>query len=218
MTGGTTAVLVFTTRADGDLAVGGDADELARRRARIVDAPWTWLHQVHGADVVEARVPGDRAGEHADAAITHATRAPVAVHAADCAAVALVGDRQIGVVHAGWRGVAGGVVEHAVEALRADGASGVRAVLGPCIRPDDYEFGAHDLDRVAAVLGDEVRARTSAGALALDLPAAVRGALRRAGVTELDDLGLSTADADRFYSHRLRGERARHALVAWIEP
>ena len=52
MAGGATAALVFTSRADGDLAVGGDRDDLARRRAAIVDAPWTWLRQVHGGDVV----------------------------------------------------------------------------------------------------------------------------------------------------------------------
>jgi YfiH family protein len=218
MTGGATAVLVFTTRADGDLAVGGDADELARRRARIVDAPWTWLHQVHGADVVDVRVPGDHAGDDADAAITRQPRAPLAVHAADCAPVALVGDRAIGVVHAGWRGIVSGVLANTVDALRDAGETSVRAVLGPCIRPLHYEFGADDLDRVAAVLGDEVRGVTSSGTPALDVPAAVRVALTRAGVTELDDLGLSTADAERFFSHRLRAERGRHALVAWIEP
>jgi copper oxidase (laccase) domain-containing protein len=140
------------------------------------------------------------------------------VHAADCAPVALVGDRAIGVVHAGWRGIVSGVLANTVDALRDAGETSVRAVLGPCIRPLHYEFGADDLDRVAAVLGDEVRGVTSSGTPALDVPAAVRVALTRAGVTELDDLGLSTADAERFFSHRLRAERGRHALVAWIEP
>lgn len=217
MTGGATAVLVFTTRADGDLAVGGDPDLLARRRAAIVDAPWTWLHQVHGASVVRVREPGDHAGDAADAAVTATPRAPIAVHAADCAPIALVGDRAIGVVHAGWRGLVAGVIGHAVSSLRAMGEAHPRAVLGPCIRPEQYAFGAEDLDRVAAVLGPSVRGRTADGAEALDLPAAVRAALEAEGVAVLDDLGLSTGEDDRYYSHRARGDTGRHALVAWIE-
>jgi copper oxidase (laccase) domain-containing protein len=214
---GATAVLVFTTRADGDLAVGGDAAALAPRRAAIVDAPWTWLRQVHGASVVRVSAPGEHAGEDADAAITDVAGAPIAVHAADCAPIALVGERSIGVVHAGWHGLVEGVVGHAVTAMRDAGDTPERAVLGPCIRPDVYEFGEADLDRVAAVLGDGVRSRTAAGAPALDLAAGVGAALRHAGVGDVDDLGLSTADGDRWFSHRLRQDVGRHALVAWIE-
>jgi copper oxidase (laccase) domain-containing protein len=59
--------------------------------------------------------------------------------------------------------------------------------------------------------------RTAGGGSALDLPAAVRASLERHDVRDVEDLGLSTA-ADDYFSHRLRGEAARHALVAWIEP
>jgi copper oxidase (laccase) domain-containing protein len=101
--------------------------------------------------------------------------------------------------------------------MREAGDPPVRGVIGPCIRPDVYEFGVGDLDRVAAVLGDAVRSRTAAGAPALDLAAGVDVALRAAGVDDVADLGLSTADADRWFSHRLRHDTGRHALVAWIE-
>jgi YfiH family protein len=215
---GATAVLVFTTRADGDLAVGGDAHELADRRAAIVDAPWTWLRQVHGTDVVHVAAPGEHAGAEADAAVTDAVGAPVAVHAADCAPIALLGPHAVGVVHAGWQGLVSGVVGNAVAALHAIDAGEVRAVLGPCVRPADYRFGEADLDRVAARFGDDVRAQTAAGDPALDLAAGVRAALREAGVEDVQDLGLSTADASSFFSHRIRRDRERHALVAWIEP
>jgi YfiH family protein len=216
--GGGAAVIVFTTRADGDLAVDGDPGELAARRARVVDAPWTWLRQMHGARVVTVAEPGDHAGAEADAAVTDALAVPIAVHAADCAPIALVGDRTIGVVHAGWHGLVAGVVGAAVRALRAVDGSTPRAVLGPCIRADRYEFGAADLARVEAAVGPAARGRTADGALALDLPAAVRAALAGEGVHELDDLGLSTADAERWFSHRLRRDTGRHALVAWLEP
>jgi hypothetical protein len=121
----------------------------------------------------------------------------------------------VGAVHAGWRGLSAGVVERAVDAARALGATDVHAVLGPCIRPECYEFGAADLDTVAATLGEGVRAVTSAGRPALDVPAAVAAALGRAGVTELDDLGACTACSDDYFSWRARGELARQAMVVW---
>jgi YfiH family protein len=217
LAGGGTAVLVHTTRADGDFAVGGDAAALSARRARVVDAAWTWLHQVHGARVVTVTAPGEHAGEHADAAVTAATAAPIAVHAADCAPIALVGAHAIGVVHAGWHGLVAGVIPAAVDALHALDPSPPRAVLGPCIRATEYEFGADDLERVVAAVGPAARGCTSSGALALDLPAAARAALGAAGVDDVEDLELSTADGSRWFSHRLRRDPGRHALVAWIE-
>jgi len=214
---GRAATIVFTTRADGDLAIDGDPDALAARRAAIVDAPWTWLRQVHGGRVVAVDAPGEHAGEEADAAVTAKPGVVLAAQAADCALVALVADDGVlGVVHAGWRGVVEGVIGAAVERVRERSDAPVRAVLGPCIRPARYEFGADDLARVAAVVGDVARARTADGAPALDLPASVRAALAASGVDDVRDLGLDTADDD-FFSHRLRGDTGRHALVAWLD-
>jgi YfiH family protein len=191
------------------------ADVEARRRA-VKDAPWTWLRQVHGDTVVTVTAPGEGAGTKADASATDRPGCVLTVLTADCAPVALVSpEGVIGAVHAGWRGLGAGVVERAVDATRALGASELRAVLGPCIRPECYEFGAADLDTVAARLGHGVRAVTSAGHPALDVPAAVAAALERAGVTELDDLGVCTACSPDYFSWRARGELARQAMVVW---
>ena len=215
------ANVVFTTRADGDLGHGGGyvhavrSDVEARRRA-VVDLPWTWLRQVHGDRVVEVGEPGGACGERADAAITDRAGCALAILTADCAPVALVApEGVIAAVHAGWRGLAGGVLERTVEAMRARGATDVRAQLGPCIHAECYEFGATDLDRVAQRLGDGVRATTRRGAPALDVPAGVRAALGRVGVDELDDVGVCTACSPAHFSHRARRELARQALVVW---
>ena len=212
----------FTGRDDGDLAVPLDAPapsaEVVARRRAVLDLPWTWLRQVHGGEVVVVRHPADGAGAQADAAVTAVTGAALAIHTADCAPLALAAEEGVvGAVHAGWRGLAAGVVEHAVDAMRQLGATRVHAVLGPCIRVGCYEFGADDLDAVAARLGDEVRGTTDGGAPALDVPAGVRAALRLAGVDDADviDVGVCTACSPAHWSHRARGEAARQAMVVW---
>jgi YfiH family protein len=186
----------------------------ARRRA-VVALPWTWLRQVHGAGVVRVTRPGEHAGAVADAAVTDVPGAALSVGVADCAPVILEADGAVGVVHAGWRGLAAGVVPAAVAALRELTDGPVRATLGPCIRPGCYEFGPDDLDAVASVLGDEVRAETDIGRPALDVPAAVRASLRSVGVEAVTDTGVCTRCSPDHWSHR-GGDRHRQVAAAWL--
>ena len=138
--------------------------------------------------------------------------ARLAVLTADCAPVALASDKGVvGVAHAGWRGLVAGVLERTVEAMRALGADGVQAALGPCIHAECYEFGAADLDVVAARYGDAVRAVTTEGTPALDLPAAVRAALDGAGVELVSGDVACTACSPDHYSFRARSEDERQA-------
>jgi YfiH family protein len=169
--------------------------------------------------VVTVTEPGEWAGTEADAAVTSALGAPVAVHTADCVPLVLLADEAVGVAHAGWRGLLSGVVEATVAALGDLGCDPVRirAVIGPSVRPECYEFGATDLDRVAAVYGDVTRGRTSWGTPALDVPAGVRVALGRSGVTTVDDDGACTGCDRRWFSHRIRSDAGRQAGVAWLE-
>ena len=142
--------------------------------------------------------------------------AALAVTVADCAPVVLEADGAVGVVHAGWRGLAAGVVPAAVAALRELTDAPLRAMLGPCIRPGCYEFGPDDLDAVAAVLGDGVRGSTDAGRPALDVPAGVAAALAAAGVTTVDDSGVCTACSPDHWSYRSAADRSRQAAVVWL--
>jgi len=144
---------------------------------------------------------------------------------ADCAPIALVGEHTVGVVHAGWAGLEAGVIERAVEALRSldaqklDQRSGtgralqVRAVLGPCIHPAHYEFGAADLARLVARFGPHVAGVTEWGTPALDLPAAVMRELARVGVHETVDVDVCTAESPHHFSHRRDGITGRQAVV-----
>lgn len=211
----------FTEAADGDLRVTRPVDDLAVLRERLVALPWTWLHQVHRAEVVVVDEPGQHAGDDADAAVTDRPGAVLAIHTADCVPVALLATDLdvVGAVHAGWRGVEAGVVEATVGRLRQEGARDLHAVLGPCIHAECYEFGADELDRMADRYGPAVRAVSSDGRPALDMPAVVRAALVGAGVAgdDVDDVDICTACDRRFFSHRARGDVGRQAMLVWMD-
>jgi YfiH family protein len=210
---GTAVELCVTDRHDGDFCVDAPADELAERRRGVFDGEWTWLRQVHGSDVTVVESPGGCAGTDGDAAVTGLLGAVLCVQTADCVPIVVVGDHAVGVIHAGWRGLVAGVVDRGVEALRTIGSSRLQAVIGPCIRPGHYEFGADELARVEAAVGGVCRAETVAGSLALDMAAATTLVLHRAGVDIVDDLGFDTAD-ERFFSHRVRGDVGRQITAA----
>ena len=192
--------------------------DVADRRRSVVDLPWTWLRQVHGAETVVVDGPGHAAGVTADAAVTVEAGCALAVLTADCAPVALASpEGVIGVVHAGWRGLVAGVVPAAVTRMRALGATDIDAVIGPCIHAGCYAFGPDVLDAVAARLGDTVRGTTTDGHPALDIPAGVRAALVGAGVdpAAVRDVGTCTACSRRHFSWRARVELQRQATVIW---
>ena len=160
-----------------------------------------WPRQVHGAGVVRA----NGRGEEADAIWTAERRRPLLVVTADCLPIALArtsGEPALCLVHAGWRGLAEGVVDAAVAALGGE----LAAVVGPGIGPCCYEIGPEVSERFGE------RART------LDLRALTERALRAAGVERVAHVDLCTAcDADRFFSHRRdRGLTGRQGAVAYI--
>ena len=211
-----------TGKADGNVAdhVGDDPANVARNRAAVAartgsaePRAWVWPRQVHGAGVyvatgAPATVPV------ADAAVTAVRGLALAIVTADCAPLVVACDDAVGVVHAGHRGLAAGVVEAAIAQLRDIGTGEVRAFLGPCIRPARYEFGPHDLARLVAQFGPSVEGRTRDGSPALDLPAAIRVALERSGVVAFDDCGVCTAESDRYFSYRANGDTGRQATIA----
>ncbi len=206
----------FTGCGDGDLSP--DSVDVDRRRAAVVALPWTWLRQVHGDAVVVVDRPGARTGVRADGVVTGVPGAAIAVQAADCAPVAVLGESVVAVAHAGWRGLVAGIVPAVVSAARRVAPGPLRAVVGPCIRPRCYPFAPADLDVVAGAVGDVVRSETGSGEPALDLVAGVRAALSDAGVDDCDDVAICTACSPSHWSHRADGGHQRQSLVAWLEP
>ena len=211
------AEICFTDRADGDFHIDSPPDRLAASRQGLMTGEWTWLCQVHGAEVMHVTRAGEHAGAQADACVTAVFGAVLAVQTADCVPVVLVGTDAVGIAHAGWRGVVGGVLPATLAALRELTAGPIEAVIGPCIGASHYEFGEPELSQVAAVAGPAVRTSNDAGAACLDMTAAVESVLRDTGVTRVSNVGLDTAD-ERWFSHRTRGDVGRQVTAVRLVP
>lgn len=208
--------MAITTKAEGDFHIDAESNDLARRRQSVFDGSWAVVRQVHGSDVVEAN-PDE--SPVADGVFTNVVGQVVAVQGADCAPIGFVtSEGPIGVVHAGWRGLAAGVVEQMAQALAERNAVIDRIIVGPTIGVGCYEFGTDDLDSVAALLGDEVRGETREAKPALDLAAAIRATLERLDLGPVEFLaGCTACESDDFYSHRARSEGHRHAMAMRIQ-
>jgi YfiH family protein len=209
----------FTTRADGDLNADVVAPGvLAARWQAVAERPVVWLDEEHGTNVVVVAGARRPLAPRGDALVTTEADRALGIWVGDCAPVALVADEGVlGAAHAGWRGLAAGVLHETAAAMRSLGATRIDAVVGPCIHAECYEFGTADLFALASRFGASVSATTSWGTPALDLPAAVRAALVAEDVTVIDAGTPCTACDDRFWSHRSRGDRERHGMAVWLE-
>ena len=191
--------------------------ENRRRLHQALDLPAEpcWLQQVHGAEVVVAT-----AGARADGSFSATAGVVCAVLTADCLPVLLCDGegRWVAALHAGWRGLAAGVLERGVAAWPGDPAA-LLAWLGPAIGPAHFEVGPEV--RQALLAGDEGAAaafRPGRGDRWLaDLPALARRRLRRAGVAAVYGGSYCTHDeAERFFSHRRDGVCGRNASLIWL--
>lgn len=208
----------------------GDAPEaVARNRAllaRALGATPVLLRQVHGTRV--ATLPDREAVPEADACLTTQRALVCTIMTADCLPVLLCDERgrAVAAAHAGWRGLANGVLERSVVALRAaaHGAAPTRllAWLGPCIGPQAFEVG--DEVRAAFVAHDGAASACfqplRPGKWLADLPALARQRLRAVGVTQLHgndgSAGWCTvSDSSRFFSHRRDRVSGRLASCIW---
>lgn len=203
-----------------------DAVQANRLRLRAaLPAEPRWLRQVHGATVV--RVDDDEfAATTADAAIALQAGCVCTVSVADCLPV-LFADRDgraVGVAHAGWRGLAAGILQNTAAAMReslGDADAALLAYLGPAIGPAHFEVGAEVLAAMSERLPQAAEAFSALteGKYLCDLFALARQALAQAGIDRVSGGGDCTyGDAARFYSYRRDRVTGRHAALIWIEP
>jgi YfiH family protein len=230
----------FTERTGGVSAAPYDTLNLGLRtkdsprrvvenRRRITEAlgvpPFATGQQIHGDHLV--RVGKRRAGAgfeqpgealpRADALAVRRRGIPVAVLVADCLPIALgsPNERLLLVVHAGWRGLAAGILARAIGAFERP--SEVRAAIGPAIGPCHYEVGDDVAAAVAAGSAVGAVSERRGGRRFLDLPRTAGEVLRAAGVRWVEISELCTAcHQGRFFSHRRDGPTGRQALVAMV--
>jgi YfiH family protein len=178
-----------------------------------------WLAQVHGIRCVDAASASP--GAAADACVAHAPGQVCVVMTADCLPVLLcdTAGSAVGVAHAGWRGLAAGVIESAVAAMACP-ASGLLAWLGPAIGPRAFEVGKEVRAAFVAVDAAAADAFTpqAGDKWHCDLYRLARQRLNACGVGEISGGGLCTfSDADRFYSFRRDRQTGRMASLIWLE-
>jgi len=220
---------------DDPAAVQGNRERIAR----AIGAMPVWLGQVHGTDVhaIVAKVPGSRPAANttradaqasnearADASVTNVPGVVLAVLTADCLPVLLADSRGevVAAAHAGWRGLADGVLERTVEAMRASASNDAKlcAWLGPSIGPEAFEVGNEVRERFCDI---DPRARAAfvagprPGKWLADLPALARLRLEAVDVHRVDGANRCTVrDAMDFYSYRRDGRCGRMATLVWI--
>jgi YfiH family protein len=225
--------VVFSTREGGvsegpyaslNLGILTDDDQtrVAENRARLAQAAGLspeavamgW--QVHGTDVLEWEGPPSGGGfaspgaelEKVDGHATSAFDVALLVLVADCLPVALASRDRVAMLHCGWRGLAGGIVERALEGFGTDAS--VSAAIGPGIGPCHYEVGPEVLEAFADLEG-------VADGRMLDLKAVARAKLRAGGVTEVRDVDRCTyCEPEVFFSHRRdNGVTGRQGGMVW---
>jgi YfiH family protein len=230
---------VFTLRVGGvsvghcaSLNVGAhvqdDPDAVAENRRRIIttfDLPAepAWLTQVHGAAVSRLE-PGNEPTLTADAVVTAGAGRVCVIQVADCLPVLFAArdGSVVGAAHAGWRGLAAGVLEHTLTALGVPPPQ-LLAWIGPGIGPAHFEVGAEVRDALvgaAPANGTAVAAaafqRNARGRWQCDLVALTRQRLAAAGLANIHGGNWCTfADGERFFSHRRDGRSGRMAALIW---
>ena len=190
------------------------------RLAAAVEVPrerFAQGRQVHGATVRRLREPPDPQAPPppSDGQATRLPGVAPVVLVADCLPIALAGDGAVAMLHAGWRGLAAGVVEEGVAAMRELDAEPAEAAIGPGVGRCCYRVGAEVLEAFA---GEPEAVEQDAGGPRLDLKALVRRRLQQAGVQTVHDAGLCThcSDPSLFFSHRRDGPlTGRQAGVVW---
>lgn len=184
-----------------------------------------WLHQVHGNGVLDAAHIGDLAAD-GDASFTTEAGVVCVVMIADCLPVLLADSagRAVAAAHAGWRGLACGVLQNTVRSMRGalgDSQARILAYLGPAIGPECFEVGGEVRDAMQAQLPDAHAAfvTTGPGKFHANLFDLARQALAQVGVVDIrGGTHCTYCDRARYYSFRRDGATGRQAALIWMQP
>jgi purine-nucleoside/S-methyl-5'-thioadenosine phosphorylase / adenosine deaminase len=194
-----------------------DPSAVRRNRELLADRvgrPLAVIRQVHGSDVRRVASPPatDEPLQEVDGQATSVTGVAPMVLVADCLPIAVAGHGAVAILHAGWRGLAAGIIDRGVGAVRELAGGGpLAAAIGPGAGACCYEVGEDVLEQFASY-GPIARNGRN-----LDLKSVARMQLERAGVETVTDVGVCTICNEDFFSHRRdRGITGRQAGVVWL--
>lgn len=236
-------VVAFTTSRQGGVSkspytslnlathVGDDSNRVASNRALLKEQlppqlTWQWLEQVHGRDVAVINEAGPTLT--ADAILTTRPNLVCCVQTADCLPlfVAAADGTEIAVIHAGWKGLASGVIENTVSRMAASSSS-LAVWLGPAIGPCHFEVGGEVKDFFLEAEGSSSLVSTmencfasskNSGKFMADLYAIARLKLSALGIEKVSGGSYCThCDEDRFFSYRRDGTTGRMLHAIYIE-
>lgn len=202
-------------------------EELVAATLGVATRSLRWVYQVHGVAVQHAErlpenAPPGATTIQADAVVSHTPGLVCGIKVADCMPVLFTSRKGdvVAAAHAGWRGLAGGVVENTLAAMDVP-ADQVAVWLGPCIGPQSFEVGEDVRDafmREHASDADYFEALPQAGKFLCNLPAIARARLVRAGIAAVGASNRCTLrEADSFFSHRRDQITGRMAAFVWID-
>lgn len=199
---------------DNDTAVTHNREVLAQQ-LNLPTAPM-WLNQTHGVNIVDSSI-GPQLTPDADASYTNVANTVCAVMTADCMPLLLCNraGTEVAAVHAGWRGMAAGIIEQAIARFECS-PSDVYAWAGPCIGPQNFEIGHEVRDQLGG--SSDAYQGLGQGKLLANLYKLAGERLSALEIAEYSFEDTCTyADAERFFSYRRDGQCGRMATLIWIE-
>ncbi len=214
---GKLVISLISDSDDGDFSVAQQPENyLAENQRKLYKGEWNWLTQEHGTEIVWLEDDERSLGITGDALATISSQKVIAITVADCLPLLLIEQSGIlSLVHLGWRGIEGGLLEKTLQFIRSKSSEPITAILGPCIDTCCYEFGQNELRILVEKYGEKIVGRTNKGSIAFDMKACVKEILKSSNVEIKYEEDSCTKCDSRYWSFRADGTGKRQVMIAW---
>tara|TARA_Y100001936_G_C15913395_1_gene579869 strand:- start:98 stop:793 length:696 start_codon:yes stop_codon:yes gene_type:complete len=214
---GKLVISLISDSDDGDFSVAQQPENyLAENQRKLYKGEWNWLTQEHGTEIVWLEDDERSLGITGDALATISSQKVIAITVADCLPLLLIEQSGIlSLMHLGWRGIEGGLLEKTLQFIRSKSSESITAVLGPCIDTCCYEFGQNELRILVEKYGEKIVGRTNKGSIAFDMRACVKEILKSSNVEIKYEEDSCTKCDSRYWSFRADGTGKRQVMIAW---
>ena len=214
---GKLVISLISDSDDGDFSVAQQPENyLAENQRKLYKGEWNWLTQEHGTEIVWLEDDERSLGITGDALATISSQKVIAITVADCLPLLLIEQSGIlSLMHLGWRGIEGGLLEKTLQFIRSKSSEPITAILGPCIDTCCYEFGQNELRILVEKYGEKIVGRTNKGSIAFDMRVCVKEILKSFNVDIKYEEDSCTKCDSRYWSFRADGTDKRQVMIAW---